>query len=349
MSFSDIGIKERKDLQEWIIAHPELLGEDLLVITSEFDRFDKSNRRLDILALDTDGVLVVIELKLDASRSLADQQAIRYAAFCSTMIMENLVVLFAGSKGFTEEEASTKICEFLDLDDLPELNNRPRIILAAGSFKDQELTSCVLWLRNFGIDISCVELTPYLLTAFNRVILVPRIIIPLPEAKDIQIRAERKEAHQVQQARQKIEFKKLWQAISSEFNKLGMQFQSSGESSGTYQQIRIENSQHHYEWYLNRRTRCLEVALHFESHDHPENSTLISLIRENETEIKKEMDLDFKALIKKWGQVAFSLPYEGDFPTENIAPEAASIMKTLIDRTWPIIEPIVSGKNVKST
>ena len=327
MSFSDIGIKERKDLQEWIIAHPELLGENLLIITSEFDRFDKSNRRLDILALDTEGVLVVIELKLDASRSLADQQAIRYAAFCSTMIMENLVELLAGFGGSTEEEASEKICEFLKSNDLPELNNRPRIILAAGSFKDQELTSCVLWLRNFGIDISCVELTPYRLPESTQIVLVPRIIIPLPEAKDIQIRMERKEVHQIQQAKQKSEFKKLWQAISCEFNKLGTQFQSIGESSGTYQQILIGKSRHHYEWYLNKRTRCLEVALHFEDYNHQENSTLLSLIRENETEIKKGMALDFKALIKKWGQVAFSLPYEGDFPANDIAPEAARIMK----------------------
>ena len=34
------------------------------MITSEFDRFDKSDRRLDILALDRAGRLVVVELKL---------------------------------------------------------------------------------------------------------------------------------------------------------------------------------------------------------------------------------------------------------------------------------------------
>jgi len=28
-------------------------------------------------------------------------------------------------------------------------------------FDDQEVTSCVLWLRSFGLDISCVEITPY--------------------------------------------------------------------------------------------------------------------------------------------------------------------------------------------
>jgi hypothetical protein len=341
MSFSDIGIKERQDLERWIIAHPELLGEELLIITSEFDRFDKSNRRLDILALDSEGVLVVIELKLDASRSLADQQAIRYAAFCSTMIMENLVRLFAVFKGVSEEEASQKICEFLELDDLPELNNRPRIILAAGSFNDQELTSCVLWLRNFGIDISCVELTPYQLKDSSQIILVPRIIIPLPEAKDIQIKAERKEVHQVQQAKQKSEYRILWQAVSTAFNNLDTQFKSRGKSSDMYQQVYVGDSRLHYEWILRKRSASLDVALHFESSDKDENLKFLELIQSKRDQIKQGIDFEFKAAPwgKKWAEAGFRLPFEGEFPNPDIAQDAANLMKILIERTWPIIEP----------
>ena len=99
--FAEIDIKERGDLEKWIINNPELLGEDLLIITSEFDKFDKTHRRLDLLALDPNlpsdsrAFLVIIELKLDANRSLADQQAIRYAAFCSTMKMDDIVKLLA--------------------------------------------------------------------------------------------------------------------------------------------------------------------------------------------------------------------------------------------------------------
>jgi hypothetical protein len=203
VSFAEIGIKERDDLEEWIIDHPDLLGEDLLIITSEFDRFDKTHRRLDILALDSNlssdskGVLVVIELKLDANRSLVDQQAIRYAAFCSTMKMEDVVTLLAKRLKVTSEDASAKICEFLGEDELPNLGNHPRIILAAGSLDDSELTSSVLWLRTFGVDISCVELTPYRLPKSSQILLVPRTIIPLPEAIDYIISVEQKEAAEV--------------------------------------------------------------------------------------------------------------------------------------------------------
>jgi RecB family endonuclease NucS len=69
VALTSVGVKERQDLEAWAISRPEIFGEPLLVITSEFDQFDRSDRRLDILALDEDGCLVVIELKLALSRA----------------------------------------------------------------------------------------------------------------------------------------------------------------------------------------------------------------------------------------------------------------------------------------
>lgn len=140
-TFAALNIKERQDLQSWLMNKPEVLGEPLLLITSEYDRFDKSDKRLDLLLLDKRGTIVVAELKLDASGSLADQQAIRYAAFCATMTMEDVVPLLVQTEGSSTEVASSRICEFLQADELPELNGEPRVILVAGSFNDQEITA----------------------------------------------------------------------------------------------------------------------------------------------------------------------------------------------------------------
>lgn len=340
VSFYDLGIKERQDLEEWVKNDPELLGERLLIITSEFDKFDHSDRRLDILALDLDGFLVIAELKLDINGSLADQQAIRYAAFCSTMTMNDIVNIYSANAGSSIEEASEKICEFLEVDELPELGNSPRIILAAGSFDDRELTSCVLWLRNFKIDISCVELTPYRIYNSSQIILVPRIIIPVPEIKNHLIEVERKEALQLEKAKQKSQLKRLWQAISNEFEALGGQFGSISGSLGLYQQIRFDdNPSNHYEWFIIKRHSRLSVALHFENPDKDENLRLLNVIKSDEERIRKDINLEFRAdLARKWAQVEFRIPYEGDLPNPTIAPEAARLMKTLIERTWPLIE-----------
>ena len=58
ISFREIGLRERSDLQEWIANNPIILGEELLIIQKEFDGFNDTNERLDLLALDKNGNLV---------------------------------------------------------------------------------------------------------------------------------------------------------------------------------------------------------------------------------------------------------------------------------------------------
>jgi hypothetical protein len=203
-TFAELGVLERKHLEEWIKNNPDILGTKLLLIDSEYDGFDKSDKRLDLLALDYNGKLVIIELKRDASASHADLQAIRYAAFCSSMTFDTLVSLYAAfAKNGDNEEAKRSIQQFVGDVDFSTLDDKPRIILAAATF-DTEITSCVLWLRSFGVDISCVEIAPYRMPD-NRIVLAPRVIIPLPEAADYIVKAEKKQAEQGQQKKFSLE------------------------------------------------------------------------------------------------------------------------------------------------
>src|SRR5688572_14100026 len=84
-SFTALGVLEVQHIEKWLAAVPEVLGEELLVITTQFAGFDKTKERSDILALDRAGRLVVIELKRDTSGSRQDLQALRYAAYCATL------------------------------------------------------------------------------------------------------------------------------------------------------------------------------------------------------------------------------------------------------------------------
>jgi len=69
--FSDLGFTERKHLQKWLENYPQALaqgdGEELLIIQKEFDGFDDTRERLDLLPIDKDGNLVIIENKLNGS------------------------------------------------------------------------------------------------------------------------------------------------------------------------------------------------------------------------------------------------------------------------------------------
>jgi hypothetical protein len=196
-SFLSLNVWERRDIQEWVRKYPEILGEDLLIVSMEFDRFEGSRDRLDLLALDRSGNLVVVELKRDSFAGYADLQSIRYAAMISTMTIEQLLPYFAAYHKSTfgetasDEELRANLSEFVNLDEeLKELPSRPRVILCSEDFS-QEITTTVLWLRGFDLDISCVRITPHRLD--NKIVLVPEKIIPLRESEQYIIEVQKKE------------------------------------------------------------------------------------------------------------------------------------------------------------
>jgi hypothetical protein len=202
-TLAGLGLRERYDLQEWVIHAPEMLGEPLLVITAEFARFDRTSERLDVLALDRKGKLVVVELKRSAVGTAAELQALRYAAYCSTLLLEDVVEMhqeFIRRRG-TElglEEVRALLLRFVDEPDFSALDDKPRIILAAEEFPP-EMTATVLWLRSFELDVSCVRLRPY--RVGDRLVVDSSVLIPLPEARDYLIRRERKEVDQAARVR----------------------------------------------------------------------------------------------------------------------------------------------------
>lgn len=195
-SFVELNIWERQHIEEWIRTNPEMLGEDLLIVSIEFDRFSNSNDRLDVLAVDRSGNLVVIELKRDPASGYADLQAIRYAAMVSSMTIELLLPYYISyrkkyyEETLSEGEAHDQIIEFVESDTFSELSSKPRMILCSEGFS-QEITATVLWLRESDIDISCVKITPYKVD--ENIIIVPKVVIPLEEAKQYLIDIKRKE------------------------------------------------------------------------------------------------------------------------------------------------------------
>lgn len=209
---AELGLWERDDLQEWVIAEPRILGEDLLVVTSEYSGFEDTLDRLDVLALDREGKLVVIELKRDRADSESDLQALKYASFCSTLTPEDVQELYLefhqsrGNQDLTPTEVGSRFADFISGDNpIPvsesgwatfELDDRPRIILAAGDF-GTEVTSPVLWLsQEYGLDISCVRLQAY--EHDGEYLVQGQRILPIPEAAEYI--TKRREKQQQQQS-----------------------------------------------------------------------------------------------------------------------------------------------------
>ena len=186
VEFSQLGFQERRDIQEWIAANPGILGEDLLVIGKEFSGFDRTNERLDLLAVDADGKLVVIELKRDHTGSDVHWQAIKYASYIHRASHEDIIRMFAKHSNISESEALGELLQHLGADDLNGLNNDQRIILASHRFAP-EVTSASLWLNEKTPDedlITCVQLIPYQDTETDRLYIQANTIIPVPGIED---------------------------------------------------------------------------------------------------------------------------------------------------------------------
>jgi len=202
------GFSERAHLQEWILANPSVLGDDVLMIASEYDRWTgsdgvKARDRLDILGLDTAGRLVVVELKRDAAPSDVHLQAITYAALVSRFTLDTLAQAHAdwltrrGTQTSIEAAREAIIVHVGELD--VELLRRPRIVLVAGSFPRQ-VTHTVVWLSEMGVIVELIETSAWQtengpLVGFSR-------LWPTPELEDFTLRPAQEETAQVNQKAQ---------------------------------------------------------------------------------------------------------------------------------------------------
>lgn len=192
-TFALAELKERQDLQRLLRSRLDILGEGLLFVAEEYGAFAGSQRRIDLLAVDRTGQLVVIELKRTADGGHMDLQALRYAAMVSTMTWDQLVAVYAHQHDVDDDAARETLEQWTgaEPDEERQLSDRVRIILASADFS-AEITSTVLWLtQQYRLDIACVRLVPYQLGA-EKLIDVQQII-PLPEAVDFQIQQRRKE------------------------------------------------------------------------------------------------------------------------------------------------------------
>ena len=184
IDFARLGFQERRDIQEWVANNPGILGDDLLIIGKEFSGFDRTNERLDLLAVDLNGKLVIIELKRDDSGSDAHWQAIKYASYFRHAEDENIVSMLAAYKKVSEEDAKNMLLRHLGTDDFNSLNHDQRIILASHRFAP-EVTSAALWLNEKSPGenlITCVQLTPY--QDGDSLYIQTNTIIPLPGVDD---------------------------------------------------------------------------------------------------------------------------------------------------------------------
>ena len=137
-TFSQVGIRERADLQRLLRDQIGVIAPEALVVSEEFGRWEDSHRRIDLLAIDKEANLIVIELKRTEDGGHMDLQAIRYAAMVSTMTFDQVVETygrFLEARG-SDADARQGILDFLEWDepDDDSFAQDVRIVLVSAEF-----------------------------------------------------------------------------------------------------------------------------------------------------------------------------------------------------------------------
>jgi hypothetical protein len=187
ISLGTAGLLERQHLQEWVIAHPQILGAGVKIVTVEYDGWmvagSAQRDRLDVLGLDLDGRLVVAELKRGVAPDTVEMQAVKYAAMASRFRTDTLAATHAafqarrGSPMTTDQaiEALQTHAEALSDETLAD----PRVVVVAQGFPPIVISS-VVWLASRGVDIALVRFQPYRLTD-GTVLVTFSQMFPLPD------------------------------------------------------------------------------------------------------------------------------------------------------------------------
>ena len=235
VSLAEAGLKERADLQEWVRANPEILGDDVRIVTFEFGTWRARQHleadRLDLLGLDGNGRLVVAELKRGHAPDTIDLQAIKYAALASRFTPAALARTYAkylskvsdaGGTSISTEEATARLEEHVDgvLD--PDLLRQPRIVLIAASFPPQ-VTASAVWLTEMGISVSLVEFNAY--RTKHDIVMTVSQTWPIPNVEDFTVSPREVERREIdEQTRTRRETNAVFTLVTEETIAIGAQF-----------------------------------------------------------------------------------------------------------------------------
>lgn len=139
---------------EYDTLDSKIFGEQLLIIKNQVKTHN--NKRADILALDSYGNGVIIEIKRTLGSLGVEMQALQYISEFSKYTGKSFIEKFQNEKDNLEE----KILSFIGANTrIEDINKNSRIILLARQF-DPILFSMGEWLSENNIAFKCVEYFP---------------------------------------------------------------------------------------------------------------------------------------------------------------------------------------------
>lgn len=221
------GRVDESTLERWIVDNPDLVGEPLLILGNQLAEFEEDRDRLDILALDRSGEIVLVELKVSDDFRVTDLQALAYAGAYARRSPEDLAstlqrhmqknasgprapsaedAVLVGADAVagqdsearvTHADALAAIASFIEIEDITDWqpSQHVRIKLVAPNFPRRVLQT-VKWLGDvYSVRIEAITMRLFE-TAAKRYSLAFERLLPLPAEAEFDMTVRDRENRQ---------------------------------------------------------------------------------------------------------------------------------------------------------
>ncbi|MFB2585849.1 hypothetical protein [Herbiconiux liukaitaii] len=139
-----------KELHDFLRHDPSLLGIPLLVIGSEV--LTPHGKRLDLLAIDSDGNLHILELKRDKTPREVVAQVLDYGSWVSTLLRDDVIDI---AERYLAQPFEVEFENVFGTAPPDELNGELHLTVVASAL-DASSERIVTYLRGFGVPINAV-------------------------------------------------------------------------------------------------------------------------------------------------------------------------------------------------
>lgn len=151
---SPAALPTENELHQFLKRDPSLLGIPLLVIGSEV--LTPYGKRLDLLAVDSDGNLHVLELKRDKTPREVVAQVLDYGSWVSTLPRDDVIDI--ADKYLSPQSFEAAFEAVFGIAPPDELNGELQLTVVASAL-DASSERIVTYLRTFGVPINAVFFT----------------------------------------------------------------------------------------------------------------------------------------------------------------------------------------------
>lgn len=167
----ETNLELEKHLENWLENSPRqtLAQEDFLWIGRQTSVTDEGGTIFsDLLGIDSEGNLVVAELKKGRTPRDVVAQLLDYAAWANglseSQIREIAEDYFAGREGFqgkTFDDAFREVFDMPETDELPQLNQNLRLFIVAEEIADRVTRVCRFLRNSHGLDVTCLVVSMF--------------------------------------------------------------------------------------------------------------------------------------------------------------------------------------------